>query len=145
MVSKTATPESAGLRKRFKKFDFSSESNIVSSARKGINPAVFYSFAYSIKMPEKNLATLLHIHPRTMGNYRDQQKSLAPVESEHLLKLIALFIKGEEIFGIVDEFNYWLKKPFWDTDEKPVDWLITPGGVDLVSDELDRLAHGYAV
>jgi uncharacterized protein (DUF2384 family) len=67
------------------------------------------------------------------------------LESEHLLKLIALFTKGEELFGKVDEFNYWLQKPFWDSQEKPIDWLITPGGVDLISDELERLAHGYAV
>jgi uncharacterized protein (DUF2384 family) len=62
-----------------------------------------------------------------------------------LLKLIALYGKGEEIFGNIDEFNYWLQKPFWNIKEKPIEWLITPGGVDLVSDELDRVSHAYVV
>lgn len=134
------------IRKRFQNLDLKDEVAIVFSARKGIKPKIFYTFAFTIKMPEKNLASLLHIHPRTMNNYRDQQKNLDPVQSEHLLKLIALFAKGEEVFGNVDEFNYWLQKPpFGGSKERPIDWLITPGGVDLVFDELNRLAHGYAV
>jgi putative toxin-antitoxin system antitoxin component (TIGR02293 family) len=137
--------ETGSLRKKFQTLDLSDEGKIVFSAHKGVKPAIFYSFAVFIKMSEKKLASLLHIHPRTMSNYRDQHKKLAPVEGEHLLKLIALFAKGEEIFGNIDEFNYWLQKPFWDSKDRPIDWLITPGGVDLVSDELDRLAHGYAV
>lgn len=133
------------LRKKFQKFDLNNEAKIVFLAHKGLGPAIFYSFAELIKMSEKSLAGLLNIHPRTMSNYRDHQKTLAPIESEHLLKLIALFAKGEELLGNIDEFNYWLKKPFLASKEKPVDWLITPGGVDMVSAELDRLAHGYAV
>ncbi len=96
-------------------------------------------------MPEKKLAGLLHLHPRTIQNYKEQQRNLEPVESEHLLKLITLFAKGEEIFGNIEEFNAWLQKPFWNGRETPLEWLITPGGVDLVSEEIDRLAYGYAI
>lgn len=88
---------------------------------------------------------MLNLSSRTISNYKEQQKTLDPVQSEHLLKLIALFGKGEEIFGNIDEFNYWLQKPFWIAKERPIDWLVTPGGVDLVIDELDRLSHAYAV
>lgn len=133
------------VRKKFKNIDLKDQLSIVYSARKGIKPNVFYSFSDIAKIPESNLASLIHLHQRTIKNYKDQQKSLAPVESEHLLKLIALFIKGEELLGSVDDFNYWLQKPFWDSKEKPIDWLNTPGGVDLVSDELDQLSHGYAI
>jgi putative toxin-antitoxin system antitoxin component (TIGR02293 family) len=133
------------VRVRFQSLDLTSAFDIVFSARKGIKTKVFYDFAESIKMPEKNLAMLLNLSARTISNYKEQRKTLEPVQSEHLLKLITLFGKGEEIFGNVDEFNYWLQKPFWNARERPLDWLITPGGVDLVMDELDRLSHGYAV
>ncbi len=76
-------------------------------------------------------------------NYLQTKKSLDPVQGEHLLKLINLFDKGVELFGSIDEFNYWLNKPFWNALEKPMDWLITPGGVDLVALELDRIGYGY--
>ncbi len=131
------------IRTRFSNLDTNSNYAIVFSARKGIRPKVFYDFADSIKMPEKKLATLINLSSRTISNYKDQQKSLEPVQSEHLLKLIALFGKGEELFGNIDEFNYWLQKPLWSSKEQPIDWLMTSGGVDLVNDEMDRLAHGY--
>ncbi len=145
MASPSTASYKDNLQKRFQNLHLDNPVQLALSARQGVAAVLFYSFAQSIKMPEKTLAQLLHIHPRTISNYREQQKSLNPIESEHLLKLIALFRKGEEVFGNVDEFNYWLQKPFWDSNEKPIDWLVTPGGVDLVSDELSRLAHGYAI
>lgn len=130
---------------RFSNLDISSSFNLVLLARKGVNVKVFYDFADYIKMPEKNLASLLNVSARTVSNYKEQQKKLEPAQSEHLLKLIALFAKGEEIFSNVDEFNYWLQKPLWNAKEKPLGWLSTPGGIDLVMEELDRLTHAYAV
>lgn len=136
---------SVSIRDRFQGLDLQNGSGIVFSARKGVKPKIFFDFADSINMPEKKLALLINISSRTIHNYKDQQKPLEPVQSEHLLKLIALFGKGEDIFGNIDEFNYWLQKPFWNSKEKPIDWLTTPGGVDLVMNELGRLSHGYAV
>ena len=119
--------------------------NLVLTARKGVKPKVFYDFAHFISMPEKDLAQLLNLSSRTISNYKTLQKNLEPAQGEHLLKLIALFGKGEEIFGNVDEFNYWLHKPFWNAREKPIDWLVTPGGIDLVNNELERLANAYPI
>jgi putative toxin-antitoxin system antitoxin component (TIGR02293 family) len=143
MAGLNRTPNS--IRGRFNNLDLENAYNLVFSARKGVKTKIFYDFADSIKMPEKALAVLLNLSSRTISNYKDQHKSLEPVYSEHLLKLISLFGKGEEIFGNIDEFNYWLQKPFWNAKEKPMDWLVTPGGVDLVIDELERLANAYPV
>ncbi|MCE6990986.1 antitoxin Xre-like helix-turn-helix domain-containing protein [Dyadobacter sp. CY323] len=116
---------------------------IATSARKGLNTKVFYDFADAIKMPEKNLASIINLSARTISNYKESKKALEAPYSEHLLKLIALFSKGETVFGNVDEFNYWLQKPLWNSDEKPADWLNTYGGVDFLAEELDKLAQGY--
>ncbi len=96
-------------------------------------------------MSEKNLATIINLSARTINNYNEQKKVLEPVYSEHLLKLIALYDKGEEIFRNVEEFSYWLNKPLWNSKETPMDWIITPGGVDMLMEELDKLAQGYPV
>lgn len=137
--------QSKSVSNKFRKLNLSDNTSIFFSARKGIKPTIFYHFAKLINMAEKELASIINLSARTVSNYEEQHKLLAPVESEHLLKLIALYSKGEEFFGNIAEFNYWLKKPFWNSDERPMDWLNTPGGVDLVMDELNRLAHGYAV
>ena len=112
-------------------------------ARHGVNTNLFYEFAETIKMGNKSLAAILHISSRTISNYHQNKQTLEPVQGEHLLKLVALYDKGIELFGSIDEFNYWLNKPFWNSDEKPLDWLITPGGVDLVIQELEQLGYGY--
>ena len=131
------------IRNKFKDLDTTSKHAIVFSARKGLKTKVFYDFADTIQMPEKNLASLINLSARTISNYKEKRKNLEPLYSEHLLKLIVLFEKGEEIFGNLDEFNYWLKKPFWNSVQKPIDWIVTSGGVDLVMEEIDKLAQGY--
>jgi putative toxin-antitoxin system antitoxin component (TIGR02293 family) len=143
MAISSAIPVS--IRDRFKSLDLQSAFELVVHARKGIKPKLFYEFADAINIPEKKLALLINISSRTIHNYKEQQKPLDPIQSEHLLKLIALYREGEDLFGNIEEFNYWLQKPFWNSKEKPIDWLTTPGGVDLVKDELGRLSHGYAV
>ncbi len=131
------------IKYKFKDLGFQSNHMIFVSARKGLKTKIFYDLAETIKMPERDLASIINLSARTISNYKEKKKNLNPVYSEHLLKLIALFEKGEEIFGSIDEFNYWLKKPFWNSDEKPMDWLVTSGGVDLVTEEIDKLAQGY--
>jgi putative toxin-antitoxin system antitoxin component (TIGR02293 family) len=131
------------VKYKFKDLDFFNNHAIFVSARKGLRTKIFYDFAETIKMPERNLASIINLSARTISNYKEKKKNLEPLYSEHLLKLIALFEKGEEIFGSIDEFNYWLKKPFWNSKEKPIDWLVTSGGVDLVTEEIDKLAQGY--
>ena len=130
---------------RFKNFDLSNLNSIVLTARKGLKTKVFYDFAETINIPEKNLAALINISARTIGNYKNEEKLLDPIYSEHLLKLIHLYEKGEDLFGDVNEFNYWLKKPFWNKKMTPNDLINTTGGVDLIIEELDKLAEGYPI
>ena len=135
----------SAIRKKFDKLGLKDNLSIVHSARRGIRPTIFYSFAESAKLAEKDLAILIHLHPRTLRNYNNAQKNLDLVESEHLLKLIALYAKGEELMSNVAEFNNWLNSEVETLKGKPYELLSSPGGIDLVSDELDKLAHGYAV
>jgi len=138
-----STSAALSVKQRFKNLGATNLYSIVNTARKGLKTSIFYEFAEAINMPEKKLAGIINLTSRTISNYKDQKKYFGPSYSEHLLKLIALFEKGEELFGNVDEFNYWLKKDFWNSDEKPENWLTTPGGVDLLMEELDKIAQGY--
>jgi putative toxin-antitoxin system antitoxin component (TIGR02293 family) len=133
------------IKDRFSNLNLGNAHQLQALARQGVRPKLFYDFAKEVKISEKNLAALLQISARTISNYQTQKKTLEPINSEHLLKLIALYAKGEGLFGNINEFNYWLNKPFWNEKEKPIDWLITPGGADLLMAELDRLAEGYPV
>ncbi|MGK6350850.1 antitoxin Xre-like helix-turn-helix domain-containing protein [Parapedobacter sp. DT-150] len=145
MAMMTKETNTKPFTKAFKSLDVANEAAIFFSAREGVSPAVFYHFAKAAQLAEKELARLINLSARTIGNYQEKQKPLARVESEHLLKLIALYEKGELVLGNVSEFNHWLRKPFWNHDDRPIDWLDTPSGVDLVMAELDQMAHGYVI
>lgn len=142
-ISKVEEPSVAYASTSYRHFVIQNDYSLVKKAKAGIDTDVFYTFAESIKMPEKILALVLNLSPRTISNYRELNKSLEPNHSEHLLKLISLFEKGKEYLGNIDEFNDWLEKPFWGSNEKPYDFLNTSGGVDLLIDRLERMAQGY--
>ncbi|HEY1167300.1 MAG TPA: antitoxin Xre-like helix-turn-helix domain-containing protein [Chitinophaga sp.] len=125
--------------------DIDSLPSIVKAALQGVSPDVFYEFAKLIDMPDRYLAALINTSPRTISNYKEQKKSLDPVKGEHLLRFISLCKKGEQIFANFFEFHGWLFKPQPYAIAMPAKLLVTPGGVELVSQELDRVAYGYAL
>lgn len=129
----------------FSRFSIQDDYKLLKKAREGVKTDVFYSLADAIKMPEKTLASVINLSPRTISNYRDQEKGLDPIYSEHLLKLINLYSFGKEIFGNLDEFTLWMNRPFWNSNDKPIDFISTSGGVDLIYQEIEKLAQGYPV
>lgn len=129
----------------FNRFAIKDDYKLLKKAREGLKTDVFYSLADAIKMPEKALASVINLSPRTISNYRDQKKGLDPIYSEHLLKLINLYSFGKEIFGSLEEFTLWMNRPFWNSNDKPIDFISTSGGVDLIYEEIEKLAQGYPI
>ena len=43
----------------------------------------------------------------------------------------------------MEDFSLWLQRPFYNSEEKPMDFLNTPGGVDLIAAEVEKIAQGY--
>ena len=122
---------------------FKDNYSLIKKANEGVKTEVFYTLAEKINMPEKILASIINLSPRTISNYRDQEKDLDPNYSEHLLKIVKLYKLGIDIFGNVKEFSAWMERPFYNSDEKPLDFLNTSGGVDLIAEEIEKLAQGY--
>ncbi len=135
--------ETYSARPVFRHFIIKDDYSLIKKAREGVRTDVFYSLANAIKMPEKKLAEVINLSPRTLSNYREQEKYLDPAYGEHLLKLVNLYNQGEEIFGSMEEFTLWMNRPFWNSGEKPIDFITTPGGVDLLGEEIEKLAQGY--
>ena len=129
----------------FNRYSIQDDYKLLKKAREGLKTDVFYLLADAINMPEKTLASVINLSPRTISNYRDQEKVLDPIYSEHLLKLINLYNFGKDIFGNLDEFTLWMNRPFWNSEDKPIDFISTSGGVDLVYEEIEKLAQGYPV
>ena len=132
-------------QKRLQALGLNNPHQLLDRARKGADSTVFYDLALVGNLTENLLASIINISARTILNYAQQGKKLEPAQSEHLLKLVLLFELGITAFGTADEFNIWLNKKFWNAKDTPMDWLITPGGVDMVKAQIEQLMEGYPV
>lgn len=139
-------PKEAGQPQTvFRKYEASIRNTltIVLEARRGLTAETFFDVADASLLNQNLLADLLHISLKTFQRYRKDNKRLNPATSEHLLKLLALFQQGNEVFGSIDSFNRWLAKPaFGLGNQVPLELLETSGGIDLVMDQLLRIAYG---
>ena len=88
-------------------------------------------------------AGLLDVSYKTVTRYQKEKKKFSPLQSEYILKTIALFNKGNEVFGSTESFNRWLDKPAFGLGNRiPRTLIITVTGINHIIDELNRIAHG---
>ncbi len=116
---------------------------VVRKSLHGIEPSSFRQLAVLMEISADELATLLGASERTFRNYVRHKKSLDPITSEHILKIASLYILGVEVFGNKVSFNAWLRKPSIAFDQLiPLELLQTPGGADLIKEELVSISYG---
>ena len=116
---------------------------LVMQARTGVPAKAAFAVANLLQLSVEELADLLHTTTKTLRTYRDANRRLAPTASEQVLKLLALGQQGSEVFGDATAFRRWLGKPAYGLDEQPpLALLQTSGGIDLVAEEVSRIAHG---
>lgn len=117
--------------------------SLVMAAREGIFARIAFEVADLLQLHLNQMADILHTTTKTLQNYRQSKKRLSPAHSEQTLKLLALQMKGKEVFGTADAFRRWLEKPAYGLDgQVPLVLLETSGGIDLVMEELERIAYG---
>ena len=117
--------------------------SLVMAAREGVFARLVFEVAELLQLHINQIADILHTTTKTLQNYRQSKKKLGPAHSEQTLKLLALQLKGKEVFGAADAFKRWLEKPAYGLDgQVPLALLETSGGIDLVMEELERIAFG---
>lgn len=116
---------------------------IVVEAKKGINAKAFFDVVSISGIDRNKLAGLMNVSLKTLLRYKQQNKKLSATKSERVLKLIALYKKGNEIFGDSASFRRWLEKPAYGlSDMTPMELMHTSGGIDLIREELSRIESG---
>jgi putative toxin-antitoxin system antitoxin component (TIGR02293 family) len=116
---------------------------LVEEGAAGVPASAVYDLIGLTHLKKEFFANMLNISSKTLDRYRNAEKKLNPASSEMMLKLFSLYKKGEETFGNTDEFQKWIEKPAYGLGYKVPKTLIqTPGGIDLVMDELIRIEYG---
>lgn len=116
---------------------------LVSRAQNGISVSAFFDMLEISGLSKQELSSLLDVSYKTMQRYQKEGKKLSALNSEQLLKMIALYQKAEEVFSDLSSFNRWLRKPAHGLGGKnPLQYMQTPGGIDLITEELVRIEFG---
>ncbi|HEX2608858.1 MAG TPA: antitoxin Xre/MbcA/ParS toxin-binding domain-containing protein [Flavisolibacter sp.] len=138
----------AARRKEFPLFkeyqkELSNPIAMVYRASEGVGVGVFDALQELTILGKAQLAAFLDATPKTIDNYRIRKRKLGRPESEQLLQIMGLYKKGVELFGTVELFNEWLRKPAYGLgNQQPFDLLYTAGGIQLVLEELLRIEYG---
>lgn len=116
---------------------------MVNRAQSGLPVSAFSDLIEISGLTNEELAGLLGLSYKTIQRYQKDGKKLNVQNSEQLLKMIALYQKAEEVFGDLESFNRWLRKPSVGMgNQQPLSFLQTSGGIDLIREELLRIEHG---
>lgn len=117
--------------------------NLVNHAHEGVSISAFFDLQKISGLTNDELAGMLDVSFKTIQRYQKEGKKLNALNSEQLLKMIVLYQKAEEVFGNLQSFNRWLRKPSAGlANRMPMQFLQTPGGIDLIYDELIRIEFG---
>ena len=116
---------------------------ITRAARGGVSTREIRKVSAAFNVPTTEIARVLGVNEKTVRNYQRQEGILSPQQGEQLLKYKQLRERGTEVFGTKEAFDRWLHKPAYGLDgDLPVDLLVTSEGINLVYDEVERIANG---
>lgn len=117
--------------------------SLVNKAQLGLPASAFFDLQEFTDFSNQELAGLLNVSFKTIQRYEKEGKHLSAQNSEQLLKIIALYKKAEHVFGSLESFNRWLRKPAPGLGgHKPFSLMHTSGGIDLVREEILRIEFG---
>lgn len=117
--------------------------HLIETAHRGLSVSAFFDILSFSGLTKEELTDLLDVSFKTIQRYQKDGKKLSILHSEQLLKMITLYQKAEDVFCELHSFDRWLRKPAIGLgNQKPIKYLRTPGGIDLIMDELHRIEHG---
>jgi putative toxin-antitoxin system antitoxin component (TIGR02293 family) len=121
-----------------------SEKDFLIGARIGIQKSRLLSIARESGLTLKELSSYLRISTRSIQEKEPTQR-IAPGPSERALYIAKLFKLGNDTFSSKDKFHNWLNSENSAMGgEKPVSYLDTFSGIQLVIDELNAIEYGFS-
>jgi putative toxin-antitoxin system antitoxin component (TIGR02293 family) len=115
---------------------------LVGLARKGLPYTALEAIGERLQLSLETLAKALGLSPRTLARRKDEG-TLDLFESERVLRLADVVIRGIEVFGSIANTKTWLQQGSRALGgAAPLSLLDTDMGAEAVRDELGRIEHG---
>jgi putative toxin-antitoxin system antitoxin component (TIGR02293 family) len=111
-------------------------------SEKGITKRDLTRLAKFMDLSLKEMADLLPITYRTVQRYAPQDR-FNPHVSEQILQISQVAARGLEVFSEKELFVEWLRTPIQALGhEKPIDFLSSRFGCEIILTILGRIEHG---
>lgn len=116
--------------------------DFLAASIKGIPKLAVENLANILKIPMKDMASLLNLSYKTLARKR-KTDVLNTVVSSLSIEIANTVAKGLSVFEDEAKFNRWLRKENKALNgQKPFDVLNTPTGIKLVSQIIGRIEEG---
>jgi uncharacterized protein (DUF2384 family) len=103
----------------------------------------FKFFKKLAQKTDKIISEWFNISEKTFQNYKNLKTEISMPFKEKFLHLIALYKKGELVFGSKEAFNTWLETPnFQFNNSAPVDFFKSISGIRYIEDRLTGIEYG---
>ena len=118
-----------------------SRKDYVLLSREGISMPIFKKIIDYTGLTTKEISEILPVSERQLSRYKSDHILRKDISS-HLIQLVELFEKGYELFG-EEKFQNWLRsKIIVLGNEKPINYLDTSIGIQMIEDIIGRIEHG---
>ena len=110
-------------------------------AENGVPKAAIQHLADSAGLDVKEIIALLPVTPRNLLRYEDTDL-LSNVVSDHLIALADVMSVGTRVLGKEYLLEWLNSRIITLSNERPLHFLRTHAGIELVKTELGRIEHG---
>jgi putative toxin-antitoxin system antitoxin component (TIGR02293 family) len=130
-----------GGNKNIKK-SLSGDFDLIALSRAGIKKSTLKSLSNYLGINMETMSELLHSSYRNIQR-KDEDQLLDTLKTEKVLELASFAQRGIEVIGDKDSFVEWLHSPLVSlANKKPLDFLDTSFGIQMVTKLLGRLEQG---
>jgi len=116
---------------------------LIKLSRKGITIGLFEEIVQSNSYTLKQWSTFLHITERTIQRYKKEKRKFESLQSERIIEISKLQLKGNAVFGSEAYFDEWMNSKIIALGNiRPIELLDSSFGIEMLMDELGRIEHG---
>ncbi len=119
-----------------------SDIDLIHITRTGLPKSVVVTVSAILGISMEKMSSLLHVSHRTIQRKGDHEL-LNVYSTEQILEIATVISRGIEVLGTIDNFTKWLHKEIRALNyKKPIDYLDTSFGAQLIKDILGKIEHG---
>ncbi len=119
------------------------EYNVIEQSQSGVSINYLNKISAKYDISINDWADIMGISTKSLQRYQQQENILSAIQTEFVLKIERLYALGEEVFGTTQNFKLWMQKPAYGLGNKiPASILTTVSGINLVINQVLRIAHG---